>query len=263
MSTIKLKHVSLYYEDHGQRTSALDDINMTIKSGEFICIIGQSGCGKTSLLRLLCGLQKPTEGEILIDGKPLKGPGTDRAVVFQSYTLFPWMTALKNVQFGIRQANRKISRKDSRKLAMDFLRKTEMAENAHKYPYQMSGGMKQRVALARALAMGSDILLLDEPFGALDAKIRRQLQVLLEELWCNDDAGKPTIIFITHDIQEAVRLASRVIFMTPGQVSGDIEVNLPRPRNALDDAQRSKMKELQKEIMQMLYHDGQKGTEHV
>lgn len=263
MSEIELKHVSLCYEDRGQRTHALSDINLTIKSGEFYCVIGPSGSGKTSLLRLLCGLNKPTSGEILINGKALAAPGPDRAVVFQNDTLFPWMTALNNVQFAIRQAKKDMSRREAKQQAMEFLRKTRMAEDAHKYPYQLSGGMQQRVAIARALAMGADTLLLDEPFGALDAKIRRELQDLLEELWYSNVQRRPTVCFITHDIQEAVRLASRVLLLAPGRIAGNIEVDLPRPRNALDDTQRIRMKQLQGELTQRLYQSSQKGDRHV
>lgn len=252
MAKIELSHVRFCYGQKGQCFRALDDINFRIEEGEFICILGHSGCGKTTLLRLLSGLQMPTEGAVLLDGKPMEGPGTDRAVVFQNYALFPWLSAKKNVQFGIRQARKDLSKAQTAELAMEYLAKVNMAEAADKYPYQLSGGMKQRVAIARALAMDADVLLLDEPFGALDAKIRKELQILLEELWCNGEKRR-TVIFVTHDIREAVQLASRILFMVPGKILADIPVALPHPRSELTPNQREQRKELQDQLLQLFY----------
>ena len=258
MAKIELSRVRFCYGQSGQCFRALDDINFRIEEGEFICILGHSGCGKTTLLRLLSGLQKPTVGEVLLNGKPMEGPGTDRAVVFQNYALFPWLSAKKNVQFGIRLARKDLSKAQAAELAMEYLAKVNMTEAADKYPYQLSGGMKQRVAIARALAMDADILLLDEPFGALDAKIRRELQVLLEELWSKGEKRR-TVIFVTHDIREAVQLASRILFMAPGKILADIPVTLPHPRSELTAAQREQRKELQDQLLQLFYETEEGG----
>lgn len=252
MAKIELQHVSFCYGKRGGCFRALDDLNLTIESGEFICLLGQSGCGKTTLLRLLAGLQMPTQGVITMDGKPITGPGTDRAMVFQNYTLFPWMTAQKNVQFGIRQAQKQLGRTAANELAMEYLSKVHMAGAANKYPYQLSGGMRQRVAIARALAMDADILLLDEPFGALDAKIRADLQALLEELWCSKEAK--TVIFVTHDIAEAALLASRILFMTPGKIRDSIPVDLPRPRSS--PAVTPQREQFQQALLAQFYQHG-------
>lgn len=255
MSSIQLEHVRFSYRDHGQSFQALEDVSVTIGDGEFLCIVGRSGCGKTTLLRLMAGLQVPQSGRILIDGREVTGPDTDRAVVFQNYTLFPWMTALKNVQFGIHQARRELSRGEVRSIAMEFLEKVGMADFAGSYPYQLSGGMRQRVAIARALAMDTDILLLDEPFGALDARNRRELQMLLEQLWSSGSRRK-TVIFVTHDIAEAVQLADRVLYMTPGRVDADLPVPLPRPRERLTGCEADRLQALRDQLLKLFYKDG-------
>ena len=250
MGGIDLTHLFYAYIDRGQRFSALEDVNLHIDQGQFICIVGRSGCGKTTLLRLLAGLQQPQEGSICINGRAVTGPDTDRAVVFQNYTLFPWMTARKNVQFGIRQVSRTLSRAEANALADDFLERVGMSEAADKYPYQLSGGMQQRVAIARALAMDTDILLLDEPFGALDARNRRELQELLVRLWVGTEK---TVIVVTHDINEAVLLADRILYMTPGKVAADISVKLPRPRNL----QYGEAEALRQRLLELFYESGE------
>lgn len=255
MSSIQLEHIQFSYWDHGQSFQALEDVNVTIEDGEFLCLVGRSGCGKTTLLRLIAGLQVPQSGRILIDGREVTGPDTDRAVVFQSYTLFPWMTALKNVQFGIHQARKELSRREVLSIAMEFLEKVGMADFAGSYPYQLSGGMRQRVAIARALAMDTDILLLDEPFGALDARNRRELQTLLEQLWSSGSRRK-TVIFVTHDIAEAVHLADRVLYMTPGRIDADLPVALPRPRECLTGCEGKRLQALRDQLLKLFYKDG-------
>ena len=261
MAKLSLSHVRFCYGQQGQCFRALDDLNIAIEECEFICILGHSGCGKTTLLRLLSGLQDPTKGTVLLDGRPMAGPGPDRAVVFQNYALFPWMSAKKNVQFGIRQARQELPKAEVAALAMEYLTKVDMADAADKYPYQLSGGMRQRVAIARALAMDADILLLDEPFGALDAKIRLELQQLLEQLWCSGEKRK-TVIFVTHDIREAVQLASRILFMAPGKIIADIPVDLPRPRQQLLGEGAQMRKQLQDRLLQLFYDtDGTEATD--
>ena len=261
MATIQLDQVSFTYKAHGQCFQALRDLNFTIQDGEFVCVLGRSGCGKSTLLRLLSGLQAPSTGVIRVDGTPLEGPATSRAMVFQNYALFPWMTARENVRFGIRQARGNLSRRETRELAGAYLEKVGMAEAADRYPCQMSGGMCQRVAIARALAMDAEILLLDEPFGALDARSRQELQRLLERLWSQGEKRK-TVVFVTHDLQEAAQLASRILYMTPGRVSRDLPVDLPYPRDALEDAEARQLQALREELLQLFYESGGMEVSH-
>lgn len=209
---IKVDNVTFSYP--GSSETVLSNLNLTIEDGEFLCIIGHSGCGKSTLLRLVAGLDAPAAGAIVIDGEPVNGPRADRTIVFQQYSLFPWMTVKKNVLFALKKAG-KFSRQEMEQRAEFFLEKTGMKDSRDKYPYQLSGGMRQRTAIARALAMDSPFLLLDEPFGALDTKIRRELQDLLRELW-EKSAEKKTVIFVTHDLDEAMIMGSRIVFVKDG-----------------------------------------------
>jgi len=256
MAEIEIRNLGFRYDESNQTLGALEDVSLHIHDGEFICVIGRSGCGKTTLLRLIAGLHPATTGEIRIDGSIVARPGANRSIVFQNYTLFPWMTARKNVQFGIREVRSELLNAEIRTIADEFLQKVDMLVDADKYPYQLSGGMRQRVAIARALAMDTDILLLDEPFGALDAKIRGELQLLLEELWNSGNGRRKTVIFVTHDINEAVLLADRIIFMQPGRISADIVVNIPRPRGNPSPGLARSMKELRDELLVLFYKDG-------
>ena len=228
---IEVKDVCFDYVDKKSSFAALDHINLSIKEGEFICILGSSGCGKSTLLGLLNGLNKAKSGEILLDGKPIAGPGPDRAVVFQQYSLFPWLTAKGNILFGIKQSGKKYSKKEREEKAEEYLRSVGLAAARDKYPSQLSGGMKQRVAVARALALESDVLLLDEPFGAIDPKLRLELQELVSSL-CT--THKKTVVFVTHDIDEAILLADRIVVMEPGKIRSILQVELPHPRKRDD-----------------------------
>ena len=230
MPEILIRDLSFRYKDSRQRRPVLDRVGLEIRDGEFLCIIGASGCGKSTLLRILAGLEKPDSGSLLLNGRPVSGPGADRMIVFQDYALFPWMSAKRNISFAAKQA-RHISGREAEQIAEQFLEKVGMAEAGQLYPYQLSGGMRQRVAIARALAMDTDILLLDEPFGALDAKVRAQLQELLLELWHNEGGRQKTVVFVTHDIHEAVLLADRVVFMRPGTIEREMRIDIPRPRH--------------------------------
>lgn len=245
MATIQLQ--DLYYS-YGDGQQVLHGLSETVADGAFVCIVGPSGCGKTTLLRLIAGLQQPTAGQIFIADKPVTGPGTDRSIVFQNYTLFPWMTARKNVLFGVRQAQPALSKGEAAARADAFLEKVGLAGQGDKYPFQLSGGMRQRVAIARALAMDTDILLLDEPFGALDAKIREELQALIETLWYNGGAKRKTVLFVTHDIREAVQLADTILFMQPDGSVQRMDVELPRPRAALQGVDKEAYKRLCKDL---------------
>lgn len=228
MSKIDVHDLTVVFEDQNQTFTALDRVSFSIEEGEFVCLVGHSGCGKSTLLRVLSGLQKKTSGSVTISGKDVTGPGPDRTVVFQQYSLFPWMTARQNILFGLQQANKGSSKRELEETASSFLSKVGMSEAADKYPFQLSGGMRQRVAIARALAIDSEIIFLDEPFGALDEKTRTSLQQLLTELW--EKGERKTILFVTHDIDEAILLSDRILFMSPGRIETSVPVDLDRPR---------------------------------
>jgi NitT/TauT family transport system ATP-binding protein len=220
---------------YGPGQTILDNISLAIGQGQFTAVIGPSGCGKSTLLRLLAGLVRPNEGQISVSGRPVAGPGLDRAVVFQDYSLFPWMTCLENIVLALEQAGLGRDKNEKRQIALEFLALVGLAADGGKLPGELSGGMRQRTAIARALAMNSPILLMDEPFGALDEITRARQQDLLLELWQSGSgvrqAGK-TVFFVTHDVEEAVILGDRVIVMgtRPGRIVRDIPISLPRPR---------------------------------
>ncbi|OAM89079.1 ABC transporter ATP-binding protein [Termitidicoccus mucosus] len=207
---------------------ALKDISFDVHRREFVCVIGPSGCGKSTLIRLIAGLDESTSGELLIDGKKVSGPGPDRGMVFQGYTLFPWLTVKENVMFGLQMQGAESS--EAAREAMQWLDLVGLRKFYDVYPNQLSGGMKQRVAIARALAPNPRVLLMDEPFGALDAQTRAQMQSHLMEIWRNVDV---TILFITHDLDEAILLADRILVLKahPGEVAEVMEVPVPRPRH--------------------------------
>jgi NitT/TauT family transport system ATP-binding protein len=210
-------------------TVALNNINFTTHRREFLCVVGPSGCGKSTLVRILAGLEEKTSGDVLLQGKPVSGPGSDRGMVFQGYTLFPWLTVKKNVMFGLEVNGR--GKDESAQQALQWLALIGLEKFADAYPHQLSGGMKQRVAIVRALANQPRILLMDEPFGALDAQTRAKMQAHLLEIWRKIDI---TIVFITHDLDEAIFLADRILVLSahPGEVQELIEVPVPRPRSA-------------------------------
>lgn len=247
---IEIKNLNMTYENDETQYEALKNINLTINKGEFVCIIGSSGCGKSTLLGVLEGLNPITSGEVLINGEQISGPGVERAVVFQNYSLFPWMTARENVSFAVYQNSKKkkrISKKESLKIADEYLAKVDLKGFEDKLPGSLSGGMQQRVAIARALACNPEILLMDEPFGALDTKIRETLQELTLRLWRNDE-NKKTIVFVTHDLTEAIFLADRIVFMIPKQIQEIVEVNIPRPRNRANIFELEKYKDISKKL---------------
>ena len=207
---------------------ALAPVDLSIPTGEFVCMIGASGCGKSTLLRIVAGFEEPTTGNVAMYGKAITGPGSDRGMVFQDYALFPWMTVRENISFGPRQ--RQLPREEIAKTADEFVRMVGLERFADRYPNQLSGGMKQRVAIARVLANDASILLMDEPFGALDALTREQLQNELLQIWKRTGV---TTIFVTHTVEEAVLLADRVLVMSagPGRIDSDFRIDLPRPRD--------------------------------
>ena len=224
-----LQDVSLQYKtEAGAELLALDRIDLKVRQGEFLCIVGPSGCGKSTLLHLIAALQKPTSGNILIDDVTVTAPGTDRILIFQEHGLFPWLTVGENVEFGMKMKG--ISRAERAERTRHYLRLVQLSQFKDSRPHQLSGGMRQRVALARALATEPDVLLMDEPFAALDAQTRDLLHDELERIWA--ETGR-TIIFVTHNVREAVRLGDRVVLMSfrPGRVKHEFEVELPRPRH--------------------------------
>jgi NitT/TauT family transport system ATP-binding protein len=225
---LEVRHLNKIFSAQGKDTVALRDVSFTTHRREFLCIIGPSGCGKSTLVRILAGLEQQTSGDVLLDGKPVKGPGRDRGMVFQTYTLFPWLTVKKNVMFGLEVNN--AGKSEAEAQALQWLDLVGLGKFADSYPYQLSGGMKQRVAIVRALANQPRILLMDEPFGALDAQTRARMQAHLLEIWRKIDI---TVVFITHDLDEAIFLADRILVLKPhpGEVIEMIEVPVPRPRH--------------------------------
>ena len=230
MTTLKIEQVSRTFPArHGNApTRALEPTDLTIGNNDFVTILGPSGCGKSTLLRIVAGLDRPTGGRVTLDGREVTGPGADRGIVFQSYTLFPWLTVRENICFGLRERNVEAKRQDE--IARHWIDKVGLAGFEHHFPKMLSGGMQQRTAIARALANDPKILLLDEPFGALDNQTRSLMQEQLLALW---EAERKTILFVTHDIEEAIFMANRVVVMSarPGRIKADVAVRLPHPRH--------------------------------
>jgi len=214
----------------GHEFEAIKELNLVVKQGEFLAIVGPSGCGKSTFLDMLAGLEKPTSGEIFMDDKKITGPALDRGIVLQGYALFPWRTVRKNVEFGLEI--KKVPEKERYAISERYIDLVGLSKFADRYPYELSGGMKQRVAIARALAYDPDVLLMDEPFAAVDAQTRESLQEELLRIW---EKTKKTIVFVTHGIDEAVFLADRVAVMTanPGTVKEIVTIDLPRPRDGI------------------------------
>ena len=227
MKSLQVQDLKKTYFDpySAQHVTALHDLNLDVRAGEFVCVVGPSGCGKTTLLNMIAGFLAPSSGQILVDGRAVKGPGPDRGVVFQSFALFPWKTVLENVGFGPRM--RGLPKAQCNQIAEEFLGIEGLSHAAHRYPNELSGGMQQRVGVVRALANNPDVLLMDEPFASVDAQTRMTLQEELTRVW---QERKTTILFITHDVAEAVFLADRVIVLGKGHLKDEIVVDLPRPR---------------------------------
>jgi NitT/TauT family transport system ATP-binding protein len=229
VSELVIDNVSRIFPGARRRapTRALEPTNLTIPDNDFVTIVGPSGCGKSTLLRLIAGLDQPTTGRILLNGIPVSEPGPDRGMVFQSYTLFPWLTVADNIAFGLREKGTPAHWRTA--IVREWLVRIDLVSFEHHYPKQLSGGMQQRTAIARALANDPAILLLDEPFGALDNQTRALMQELLLDIW---ERERKTVLFVTHDIEEAIFLASRVVVMTarPGRIKADVRIDLPHPR---------------------------------
>jgi len=254
VAKVALSDICLSYRtEGGERLVALDHINLQVRPGEFVCVVGPSGCGKSTLLHLIAGLHSQSSGQIAVDGKPVQGPGTDRILIFQEHGLFSWLTVGQNVEFGMKMKG--VPKAERQEKTRHYLRLVHLAKFENSYIHQLSGGMRQRVAIARALASEPDVLLMDEPFAALDAQTRDLLHDELERIW--SDTGR-TIIFVTHNVREAVRLGDRVVLLTfrPGRVKSEFPVALPRPRH-LEDPEvartaREILDELREEINRSL-----------
>ncbi len=228
MKLLEVRALSKEFVIGEQRVAALKDVNLTVAQGEFICLIGASGCGKSTLLRIIAGFETATSGAVTLRGKPVAGPGPDRGMVFQDYALFPWLTVRENIAFG--PTERGLPKAEIKDKVESFVDIVGLRKFADAYPHQLSGGMKQRVAIARVLANDADLVLMDEPFGALDAMTRERLQEELLDIW---QRTKLTVIFVTHSIEEAIVLSDRVVVMAagPGRIDRDEAITLARPRD--------------------------------
>jgi NitT/TauT family transport system ATP-binding protein len=224
---VEIRDVSVRFGSKGRMTEAASRVSLEVKPGEFVSIIGPSGCGKSTLLNIVAGFIRPSDGEALLDGKPIGGPGADRGVVFQQYSLFPWMTVRRNVEFGLRMQGLGPFQRET--AARSLLGMTGLLSFENHYPDQLSGGMKQRVGIVRALATSPQVMLMDEPFGALDSQTRTVMQEILTNMW---QQLQLSVLFITHDIEEAIFLSEKVYVMTarPGRIKAEIPIPLPRPR---------------------------------
>src|SRR5690242_21526830 len=249
MAHIEARDITLTYQTPSGAVPAVQGVSFGIEMSEFFCIVGPSGCGKSTLLNIMAGFLVPTAGEIRIGGAPVSGSGMDRGVVFQDFAqLFPWRTALGNVAFGLEM--KRLPKAERETIALEQLRLVKLEKFARSYPHHLSGGMQQRVAIARALAYNPAVLLMDEPFAALDAMTREEMQRLLAEVWRET---RKTVIYVTHNVAEAVYLADRVVVMTPhpGTVKTQMKIDLPRPRDPLS----VEFVECQKELLRHLGHD--------
>ncbi len=243
---LRIRDLSKSYDTRsGQKVQALDNVSVDVRAGEFLVFIGPSGCGKSTLLQIIAGFLEPSKGQVLVDSEPISGPSIDRAMVFQNYALFPWLSVQGNVEFGLRQNG--ISRARRREIALEHLRTVGLEEFADKSIDELSGGMKQRVSIARAFAVDPSIMLMDEPFGALDALTRRFLQHELLRIWREQQR---TVIFITHSVQEALFLADRILVMSvrPARVRAEWVVEYPRPRDTTSEG----LRQLERKIYALL-----------
>ena len=250
---LQITGLSKTFGTGARQVEALHEIDLSLADNEFVSLVGTSGCGKSTLLSIVAGLQEFDRGELLVDGAPVMGPGLDRGVVFQTYTLLPWLTARQNVEFALKAAG--LKRAQCREVAMEHLKLVKLAKFADAYPSQLSGGMQQRVAIARALSYRPKMLLMDEPFGALDALTRHQMQELLTRIW---EEHRLTVLFVTHDVEEAVYMSDRIVVMSiaPGRIKTAFHVALARPRHPdmfstreFIDLQREVIKTIREETM--------------
>ena len=251
MTKLKIDNVVKEYNGNKGKTVALNGVSLDIKENEFICVVGPSGCGKSTILNIIAGLLEPTSGAVYLDGEKIEGTGVERGVVFQGYALFPWRTVLKNVMFGLEM--KRVPKAQAEEIAKKYIKAVGLEGFEHAYPKELSGGMRQRVAIARAYAADPEVLLLDEPFGALDAQTRVQLQSELLNTWEHE---KKTCFFITHDVDEAIILAQRVIIMSarPGRIKRIVDIDIPYPRTQATKTD-PRFLELKTEIWNEVYQE--------
>ena len=251
LTKLKIDNVVKEYNGNKGKTIALNGVSLDIKENEFICVVGPSGCGKSTLLNIIAGLLEPTSGAVYLDGEKIEGTGVERGVVFQGYALFPWRTVLKNVMFGLEM--KRVPKAQAEEIAKKYIKAVGLEGFEHAYPKELSGGMRQRVAIARAYAADPEVLLLDEPFGALDAQTRVQLQSELLNTWEHE---KKTCFFITHDVEEAIILAQRVIIMSarPGRIKRIVDIDIPYPRTQATKTD-PRFLELKTEIWNEVYQE--------
>jgi NitT/TauT family transport system ATP-binding protein len=249
MSTLSIRNLAKTYFDPyaGAHVNAVHDVSLDVEHGEFVSVVGPSGCGKTTILNMIAGFIPHSGGDILLNGKAIDGPGPDRGVVFQSFALFPWKTVLDNVGFGPKM--RGVPKAERDKIAHEYLALAGLTHAASRYPNELSGGMQQRVGVVRALANNPAVLLMDEPFAAVDAQTRMTLQEELTRIW---QERRPTVIFITHDVPEAVFLANRVVVLSKGRVLDQIKIDLPRPRVWDDLIEDDTFKKLSAQVLHMV-----------
>lgn len=252
MAELEVNDITKVYGTGSDAVKALDNVSFTVSDGEFVSILGPSGCGKSTLLRIIDGLLEPTNGEILIDDSPVTGSGQDRGMVFQTFNLFPWRTVQENIEFGLEVGG--VNKDERRRVAQKYIDMVGLTDFGDAYPKELSGGMQQRVGLARALAIDPELLLMDEPFGALDAQTRELMQTELLKIWSEH---QKTSVFVTHDIEEAIFLSDRVIVLTdrPGRVHEIIDVPFGRPRYGQDLKGSAEFGELREEIWELLFED--------
>jgi NitT/TauT family transport system ATP-binding protein len=254
MTQLALRNIVKVYGTGEEAVTALDGVSLDVDDSEFVSILGPSGCGKSTLLRIIDGLLEPTSGTVQIDGAEVTGSGQDRGMVFQSFNLFPWRTVRDNIEFGLEVAG--VDKDERRKTAQEYIDLVGLTDFGDSYPKELSGGMQQRVGLARALAIDPEILLMDEPFGALDAQTRELMQTELLKIWSKN---QKTSVFITHDIEEAIFLSDRVVVLTdrPGRIHEIIDVPFDRPRYGRDLKADAKFGELRERIWDLLFEDTQ------
>jgi NitT/TauT family transport system ATP-binding protein len=249
MKNLSLENLSKTYFDPyaGTTVNAVQDVSLNVAAGEFVAVVGPSGCGKTTILNMIAGFVPISGGRVLVGGKEVKGPGPDRGVVFQSFALFPWKTVAENVTFGPKM--RGVGKAERAKIAEEYLALAGLSHAADRYPNELSGGMQQRVGVVRALANNPDVLLMDEPFASVDAQTRMTLQEELTRIW---EERRPTVIFITHDVSEAVFLANRVVVLSKGNVLKEVDIDLPRPRSWDRLVEDGDFKALSNKVLQLV-----------
>lgn len=257
MAQLELENISKTYRGGDESVTALDNVSLTVEDQEFVSILGPSGCGKSTLLRIIDGLLEPTSGSVRIDGEEVTGSGQDRGMVFQDFNLFPWRTVKDNIAFGLEVAG--VDKDERERIAQEYIELVGLGGFGDSYPKELSGGMQQRVGLARALAIDPEILLMDEPFGALDAQTRELMQTELLKIWSED---QKTSVFITHDIEEAIFLSDRVVVLTarPGRIHEIVDVPFERPRYDRDLKADATFGELRERIWEFLFQEEQEAV---